>query len=140
MALARGIATLSCAALLALPASASAAQSGGSGEQIAWIRQAASNFVAAELAGNGAGACAHLTAAQRATEHHRTCAQRWDAKLKELLQEPGRRADLRKDAHAIPSAAVLVRGTNASIELPTPLLGGDASRLVWVEDCWMLRG
>jgi hypothetical protein len=140
MALTRGIATFCCAALLALPASASAARSGGSGEQIAWIRQAAGNFVAAELAGNGAGACAHLTAAQRATEHGRSCAQRWDAKLKQLMREPGERADLRKDVHAIPSAAVLVRGNTASIELPTPLMGGNATRLLWVEDCWMLRG
>jgi len=139
MALTRGIAMLSCAALLAFPASAPAAPSGGSAAQIAWIRQSAGTFVAAELAGNGAGACARLTAAQRATEHGRTCARRWDAKLKKLLREPGGRAGLRKDAHAIGSATVLVHGNIASIDLPTPLLGGDASRLEWVENCWMLR-
>jgi len=142
MAFMRGIAMLSCAALLALPASASAAsapQSTGSAQQIAAVRGAAGNFVAAELAGNGAGACAHLTAAQRATEHGRTCAQRWDAKLEQLMREPGERAGLRKDAHAIPSAAVLLRGNDASIALPAPLLGGNATRLLWVEDCWMLR-
>jgi hypothetical protein len=139
MALTRGIATLSCAALLALPASAPAAQSAGSSAQIAWVRQAAHNFVAAELAGNGAGACARLTAAQRASEHGRTCAQRWDAKLTKLLREPAGRADLRKDAHAIPSAVVLVRGNTASIELPTPLVGGNQSQLLWTENCWMLR-
>ena len=139
MALTGSFATLSCAAMLALPASAAATQSAGSAGQIAAVRGAASNFVAAELAGNGAGACAHLTAAQRATEHDRTCAQRWDAKLTELLREPGGRAALRKDAHAIGSAVVLVRGNTASIELPTPLVGGNGNRLLWVEDCWMLR-
>jgi hypothetical protein len=96
--------------------------------------------VVAELAGNGAGACSHLTAAQRATEHGRTCAQRWDAKLTKLLREPGGRAGLRKDAHAIGSAAVLVRGDIASIDLPTPLMGGNETRLRWVENCWMLMG
>ena len=143
MAFMRGIAMLSCAALLALPASASAASaphSTGGAQQIAAVRGAAGNFVAAELAGNGAGACAHLTAAQRATEHGRTCAQRWDAKLTKLLREPGERAGLRKDAHAIGTAAVLVRGNIASIDLPTPFLGGDESRLVWTESCWMVMG
>ena len=140
MALTRGIAMLSCAALLALPASAPAAPSTGNAGQIAWIRQSAGTFVAAELAGNGAGACGRLTAAQRATEHGRTCAERWDAKLTKLLREPGERAGLRKDAHAIGTAAVLVRGNIASIDLPTPFLGGDESRLVWTESCWMVTG
>ncbi len=47
------------------------------------------NFVTAELAGNGASACAILNAPLRATRHDRTCAQRWDAKLAALLREPG---------------------------------------------------
>jgi hypothetical protein len=139
MAFARGIATLACAALLALPASASAAHSVGAADQITAVRHAAANFVADELAGNGAGACALLTAPQRGIKDHRTCAQRWDAKLAELLHEPNGRAGLRNEAHAIASAVVTVQGNTASIDLPRALLGSD-SRLLWVEDCWMLRG
>jgi hypothetical protein len=34
---------------------------------------------------------------------------------------------------------VVVHGGVASIELPTPLMGG-ANRFVWSENCWMLDG
>src|SRR6202023_2637092 len=47
---------LTCAAALLAPASAFAAYSVGTHEQVSWVRRAAANFVAAELAGNGAGA------------------------------------------------------------------------------------
>jgi SpoIID/LytB domain protein len=123
----------------ARPASASGAYSVGSHEQIAWVRRAASNFLTAELAGNGAGACAILTAALRATQHHRTCAQRWNAKLAKLLREPRGRARLRAQARAIPSAVVAVHGDVASIDLPARLMNG-ANRFLWTENCWMLEG
>jgi X-X-X-Leu-X-X-Gly heptad repeat protein len=115
----------------------SAATSYGTREQIAWVRRAASNFVAAELSENGAGACSILYAPLTASEHHRTCAQRWDAKLSTMLHEPGARARLREDARAIPSAVVVVHGNSASIDLPTPLMSG-TSRLLWSSNCWML--
>jgi hypothetical protein len=92
MKLLRCIAVLACAASLAIPASALAAHSVGTPEQISWVRRAATNFVVAELAGNGAGACAILNAPLRATEHNRTCAQRWNSKLAGLLHEHGGRA------------------------------------------------
>jgi hypothetical protein len=123
-----------CALALSAPASASA---GGSGGQVGAIRGAAANFVGAELSGNGAGACALLSGSLRATRNHRTCAQRWDAKLAKLLAEPAARASLHSQQRAIPSAPVHVRGGSAWIELPAPLMAG-SSRLVWVEDCWML--
>jgi hypothetical protein len=133
----RAIAALACATALALPAGAGAAHSVGSGEQIAWVRRAASNFVTAELAGNGAGACGVLAAPLRATEHGRTCAQRWDAKLSKLLREPGARARLHAQERAIPAAIVIVRGNVASLHLATPLIG-ERDRLVWSENCWMV--
>lgn len=139
MSLPRGIAVLACAATLVLPASAFGAHSVGSGEQISWVRRAATNFVTAELAGNGAGACAILEAPLRTTQHHRTCAQRWGSKLARLRHEPGGRARLRAQEHAIASAVVIVHGDVASIELPTPLMGG-SSRFLWTENCWMLKG
>ena len=111
----------------------------GSREQIAWVRRAASNFVGAELSGNGAGACGILNAPLRATQHHRTCAQRWNAKLAKLLHEPGGRARLRAQQHAIPSAAVVVTGNIASLDLATPLMNG-SNQLVWTENCWMVKG
>jgi len=139
MSLRRGIAAVACAALLVAPTSALGADSVGTSGQIAWVRSAASRFVTAELAGNGASACAVLNAPLRATEHQRTCTQRWDAKLASILREPGGRARLRTQEHEISSAAVIVHGNLASLELPTSLLGG-SNQLVWSENCWMLKG
>jgi hypothetical protein len=135
----RTIATLVCALVLALslPAGALAAHSVGSGEQIAWVRRAASNFVTAELAGDGASACAVLNAPLRATRRGRTCAQRWATRLSRLLREPGARARLRAQRHAIPTAVVTVHGDTASLELAAPLMSGP-NRFVWSENCWML--
>jgi hypothetical protein len=139
MGLRRAIAVLACACLLVLPASAFGAHSVGTREQIAWVRRAATNFVAAELGGNGAGACAILNAPLRTTEHHRTCAQRWNSKLATVLREPGGRAGLRAQEHAISSAVVTVHGDVASIDLPAPLASGP-NRFLWTENCWMLTG
>ncbi len=132
-------AALACASALSAPAGALAAHSVGSAEQVAWVRRAASNFVAAELSANGAGACGILNAPLRATEHHRTCAQRWDARLAAMLHEPGGRAKLRAQQHAIQSAIVDVHGDTATLALATPLAGGP-NRFVWSENCWMLAG
>ncbi len=130
-------ATLIAPATLVMPASASGARSVGTSEQIAWVRRAATRFVTAELAGDGATACGVLNAPLRATEHGRTCAQRWDARLARLLREPGGRAHLRSQKRAIGTAAVIIHGNVASIELPRSLMGG-ANRFVWSENCWML--
>ncbi len=134
------LAVLACGATL-LPgaADALAAHSVGTREQIAWVRRAASNFVAAELNRDGASACSILNAPLRSTEHNRTCAQRWDARLAALLHEPGGRARLRAEQRAIPAATVLVHGDTATIDLPRPLAGG-ANRFLWTENCWMLEG
>jgi hypothetical protein len=139
MTLRRIIAVLACAATLSPPASTFAASSVGSPEQVAWVRRAASNFVAAELSGNGAGACAILNAPLRATRHHRTCVQRWNTKLSKLLREPRSRARLHTLQRAIPSAIVIVHGYVAAISLPTPLMYGP-NRFLWSENCWMLEG
>lgn len=134
------VAVLACAtALMVAPVAAFSAHSVGTHEQIAWVRRAASNFVTAELGGNGAGACAILDAPLRTAEHHRTCAQRWNAKLAVLLHEPGGRARLRAQQRAIPSAIVVVHGKVASLGLATPLMGG-SNKFVWTENCWMLKG
>jgi hypothetical protein len=136
------IATLTCALTLLLAAATAGAyseRSVGSPEQIAWVRRAAGNFVAAELGGNGAGACTVLNAPLRATEHHRTCAQRWNMRLRKLLHERGARSRLRVEQRAIATARVAVHGDLASIELPAPLLGGP-NRFLWTENCWMLMG
>jgi hypothetical protein len=136
-------ATLACAvavvapAALVVPENASGARSVGTSSQIAWVRSAASRFVTAELAGSGADACGILNAPLRGSEHGRTCTQRWDARLAKLLREPGGRARLRAQKHAIGTAAVVVHGNVASIDLPTTLMG-DANRFVWSENCWML--
>ncbi|HYM54032.1 MAG TPA: hypothetical protein VES97_01615 [Solirubrobacteraceae bacterium] len=132
------VATLTCAAALLGAATASASYSVGTHEQVAWVRRAATNFVTAELSGDGAGACAILNAPLRTTQRHRTCAQRWDAKLAKLLREPGGRSRLRADRRAISSAAVVVHGDVATIELPTPLMSGP-NRFLWTENCWMLE-
>lgn len=141
MSLRGGVIALTCSAALAAPAAASAAQadpySTGTPEQIAWVRRAASNFVTAELAGNGAGACAILNAPLRASAHHLTCEQRWHARLVRLLRVRAERARLRAQRRAIPSAVVIVHGDRASIALRTPLLG-TSSRFLWTENCWML--
>jgi hypothetical protein len=138
MSVRRAVAVLACAVACVPPASAfGTPYSEGTPEQIAWVRRAASNFVGAELGGNGAGACAILVAPLRATQHRRTCAQRWNAKLAKLLHEPGGRARLRAQRRAIPSAAVVVHGNVASIHLASPLLGR-SNRLVWTENCWMV--
>jgi hypothetical protein len=139
MSLRRTLAVLVCASALVLPASAFAAHSVGSREQVSWVRRAASNFVAAELAGNGAGACAILNAPLRVGRHHRTCAQRWNAKLSKLLREPQGRARLRAQQRAIGSAVVIVHGYRATLELATALLGGP-NHFLWTENCWMLEG
>jgi hypothetical protein len=136
----RTIAVLATVFALVLPASAFAAHSVGTGEQIAWVRRAASNFVTAELTGNGAGVCGILDAPLRASEHGRTCDERWNAKLARLLREPGSRARLRSQAHGIGSAAVIVHGDVAALELASPLMNGGPNRFVWSENCWMLDG
>jgi hypothetical protein len=135
----RSVAVLVCAAVLVPSASAFGAHSSGTREQIAWVRRAASNFVNAELSGNGAGACGILNAPLRATRHGRTCAQRWNAKLAALLHEPSGRARLQAQRRAIPSATVVVHGNVASLELAHPLMGG-SNQMVWSENCWMVGG
>ncbi len=137
--------TLACAVSLTAPAalmptSASAAHSVGTPGQIAWVRSAASRFVTAELAGDGASACGILNAPLRATEHGRSCRQRWDARLAKLLHEAGARARLRSQMHAISSAVVVVRGNWATIALSAPLMGNPSNRFYWTENCWMLAG
>jgi hypothetical protein len=132
------IAALACAAALAVTPSALASYSVDTGGQIAWVRRAASNFVSAELSGNGAGACAILAASLRATQHHRSCAQRWNAKLATLLRKPGDGILLRREQRAIRSAPVIFHGDLAWIHLPAPLIGG-RNRFRWTENCWMLE-
>jgi hypothetical protein len=132
-------AAIACAAALGLSCAAPAAYSRASHEQIAWVRRAATNFVNAELSADGAGACTILNAPLRATLHHRTCAQRWDARLARLLREPGAKARLRAQRRAIASATVTVHGDLASIRLAAPLLDR-TSRFLWTENCWMLEG
>jgi hypothetical protein len=127
-------------ALVVLAAPAAAAGSYGSREQVAWVRRAATNFVNAELNGDGAAACAILDARLRGTVRHRTCAQRWDARLKRLLRQPGERTGLRRERRAISSAEVTVRGHRAAIALPAPLASDSANRFLWTENCWMLTG
>jgi len=139
MSLRRTLTVLACASALILPASASGAYSVGSREQIAWVRRAATRFVTAELTRNGSEACAVLNAPLRATQHGRTCEQRWRTKLAKLLREPGQRAHLRAQQRQIASAAVIIRGNVASLRLSTPLMSGP-NRFLWTENCWMLEG
>ncbi len=127
------------AAVLVPAAGAQAARSVGTPEQIAWVRSAATRFVTAELAGNGEGACAILNAPLRASAHGRTCAERWDGRLAALLRRPGARAALRRQEHAIASAAVIVRGNHATLALAQPLYAGP-NHFLWTEMCWMLEG
>ncbi len=132
------VSLLTTAALM--PASASAAHSVGTPGQIAWVRSAASRFVTAELARDGASACGILNAPLRATEHGRTCTQRWNARLDTLLHQAGARARLRSQEHAISSAVVIVHGDWATIALPAPLMDNASNRFYWTENCWMLAG
>lgn len=128
-----------CASPLAAPGQTLASASGGTTEQRAWVRSAATRFVTAELARDGASACAILVRRLRATEHGRTCAERWDARLSALLRrQPGERKTLRDELRAIPRAAVAVNADVAHIDLPDPLLRG-SSRFLWTENCWMLQ-
>jgi hypothetical protein len=120
-------------------ASAFAAHSEGTPEQIAWVRRAATNFVDDELAGNGEGACGILNAPLRATHRGHTCAQRLDARLTKIMHEPGGRAHLRAQRHEIASAIVIVHGNTASLGVQTPLLNG-SNHFLWTENCWMLEG
>jgi hypothetical protein len=133
------VAVLAAAAALAAPAAASASHSVGSAEQVAWVRRAATNFVTAELARNSSSACAILNAPMRTTLHHRSCEQRWNARLSKLVSEPGARARLRGELHAIAHASVIVHGNQATIGLPAPLISGP-NRFLWTENCWMLEG
>jgi hypothetical protein len=93
--------------------------------------------VNAELKGDGAGACAVLVAGLRATRGGVSCAARWEALLRSRLSARGGRAQLRRDARAIASARVEVRGASATLALPVALLSGH-SRFRWTENCWML--
>lgn len=130
--------TVLCLGSSAAYASPYSGHSAGTPEQIAWVRRAAGNFLKAELAGNGAGVCAILAAPLRADVDRRTCAQRWDAKLNELLRGHGERRRLRSELHASSSARVVVHGRNATIDLAEPLLDG-VNRFLWSENCWMLE-
>jgi hypothetical protein len=135
----RIIAVLTCATALAVPASAPAAYSVGTHEQIVWVRRAATRFVTAELTRNGAEACAVLNAPMRAVRHGTSCERRWNAKLAGMLSKHGERAHLRAQLHQISSAAVVVHGNVATLELSTKLIAGP-NRFLWTENCWMLEG
>jgi hypothetical protein len=137
----RVLAPLVLAAALLGPAasSAAAAHSVGTPAQIAWVRSAATRFVDAELAGNGADACAVLNAPLRATRNHRTCAQRQDARIANIDRAAGERRRLLAERRAIASAAVVVHGSEAQLALKTPLLNGP-NHFLWTEMCWMLKG
>ncbi len=126
---------IACLAAALVPASARA--STGTPEQIAWVRRAAGNFIAAELHGDGASACGILVAQMRTSAHGVSCQARWSARIRRMLREPGARARLRADRRADSTATVTVEGDRASIALPTPLLNGH-SHFVWTENCWML--
>jgi len=140
MRLPRAVAIILGAVSLALPASVLATEySSGTPEQIAWVRRAATNFVAAELARNGEAACAILNAPLRVTRRHRTCAQRMDERIAAAMRAPGGRARLRVQRREIQSAAVVVHGRVAAISLPGPLMAG-RNRFLWTENCWMLEG
>jgi hypothetical protein len=135
-------AMLAIAALVLLMAAQAAGyseRSVGSASQIAWVRSAASRFLTAELAGNGAGACAILTARLRAPLRGRTCEARWNATLASQRRDRGARSRLRSDLRAVGSGRVVVHGNVASIDLPAPLLHG-RNRFLWTENCWMLEG
>jgi hypothetical protein len=135
----RAVVLLAFSAALLAPASSLGAHSVGTPGQIAWIRRAATNFVNDELAGNGAGACGILNLPLRATRDHRTCEQRWDARLKLMLRSPAERRLLKAQRHAIAGAPVVVHGNTASLGVKTPLFNGP-NQFLWTEMCWMLEG
>jgi len=139
MSVRRAALLLASSASLLAPASSLAAHSVGSPAQIAWVRRAATNFVNDELAGNGAGACGILNAPLRATRAGRTCEQRWDARLKGMLRNPGERRLLESERRRIAGATVEVRGNVASLGLSTPLFNGP-NHFLFTENCWMLEG
>jgi hypothetical protein len=130
---------VACTASLLAPAGAQAAYSVGTHEQIVWVRRAATRFVTAELTRNGAEACAVLNAPMRAVQHGTSCERRWNGKLAAMLRKHGERARLRAQLHQIDSAAVVVHGNVATLELPSPLIAG-ANHFLWTENCWMLEG
>ena len=139
--------SFACGALIALliagcaaaaVAAAYSEQSVGTPQQVAWVRRAAGNFLAAELARNGSAACAILDRRLRGTVRHRTCEQRMDARLRSMLHAPGARSQLRHEQRAVGSARVIVHGDLASIDLPAPLLNGP-NEFRWTENCWMLE-
>jgi hypothetical protein len=113
---------------------AAAAHSTGTPSQIAWVRRASGNFLAAELKGDGAAACGVLDARLRGHD----CARHWNSRLAAMLHRPGARQALQADRRAVSSATVLVTGGHATIDLPHPLYGG-VSRLAWNEMCWMVE-
>ena len=119
---------------LALPAVAGAQDSGATA---ATLRAAAARLIAAELAGNGAGACGVLYAPLTATLDGRTCTQRWDARSHALLASRQLARGLRADQRAVATAAVTINGEHGQISLPQPLLSGH-SRFYWTANCWML--
>jgi hypothetical protein len=137
--LAGAVLGLACIGTVAPASNALAAHSVGSPGQIAWVRSAASRFVTAELAGDGASACAVLNRPLRGTVHGQTCAQRWDARLASMLREHGVRAELRRQSYEIARVPVVIHGEVAQIKLPTPLIKGP-NRFLWTENCWMLEG
>jgi hypothetical protein len=137
--LAAALTTATLGLTAASTASAYSEHSVGTPEQIAWVRRAAGNFLAAELADNGGGACAILTARQRRTIGHASCEQRQDARLHALLRAHGARAQLRALRRAASTARVVVGGDQATIELPSALLADSANRFRWTENCWMLE-
>lgn len=140
--LACALAALSAGGLLGVTAaSAHGGASTGTPAQIAWVRRAAGNFLAAELARDGAGACAVLNAPLRATRHGVSCQARWDARIAAMLASRGERATLARLHRDAASATVAVSGGWATIDLPGSLLGGGrANRFRWSESCWMLAG
>gem|GEM_PF-761197 len=135
----RAVILLAFSASLMAPASSLGAHSVGTPEQVAWVRRAATNFVNDELAGNGAGACGILNAPLRATVDHRTCQQRWDARLRGILQTGAGARELRAERRAIATAAVVVHGDHASLGVKTPLFNGP-NHFLFTENCWMLEG
>jgi hypothetical protein len=124
---------------LIAPAAASASYSEGTPGQIAWVRRAATNFLTAELSGNGSGACAILNAPLRGTRHGRSCQERWDAKLAVMLRSSATRRRLKAQRHQVATAGVIVHGKVAALHLKTPLLNGP-NHFLWTENCWMLEG
>jgi hypothetical protein len=138
-ALAYALAALACAGPLFAAGDALAKPTGGTAEQRAWVRSAATRFVTAELARDGGSACGILVRRLRATVHGRTCEQRWDARLAARLRLPGERAALRRELNEIARARVTIHGDQARIELAKPLLRRSTGFL-WTENCWMLEG